>query len=95
MKVPLVRIGITLAVGSVLASLVMFYLALGTAAGSADSEDPPATFDGAMRWFTREFLFQGSVPTVLFWLGVAVTFAGVVRMVVSPVPASRGSRRGG
>ncbi|MCA9287541.1 MAG: hypothetical protein KDA05_03095 [Phycisphaerales bacterium] len=92
MKLPLVRIGITLAVGSVLASLVVFYLAIGEAVGSADAEDPPAGLEGAMGWFVREFLFQGSIPTVLFWLGVAATLVGVVRMAIAP-PAARRTRR--
>lgn len=89
MKVPLIRIGITLAVGSVLANLVMFYVALGGAAGSVDEADPPSTLGGALDWFVQDFLFEGSVPTVLFWLGIGVAFVGIGRMALAPSGRSR------
>lgn len=88
MKIPLIRIGITLAVGSVLASGVRFYLALGAAASDLDS-DVPTTPKGVGDWFVKDFLFQGTLPTALFWVGIAIAVVGIVVMALTPSKASR------
>jgi hypothetical protein len=88
MKLPLIRIGITLAVGSIVASLVRFYVAMG--ARAADLDEPmPGTGRGVRDWFVKDFLFQGSVPEILFWTGIAVAALGMVVMAMRPGKARR------
>ena len=83
MKLPLIRIGITLAVGSVVASAVQFYLAIATTAGDLDAA-MPETKRGMGDWFTKDFLFKGTIPTILFWTGVAIALVGMVVMALRP-----------
>lgn len=89
MKIPLIRVGITLAFGSVVANVVQFYVAMGEQAADLGAE-VPATAKGVSDWFVSDFLFKGTMPSLLFWGGVAVAALGIVRMAVAPV---RGRRR--
>lgn len=88
MKVPLVRIGITLALGSIVASVVRFYVAMGAAAADLNG-DMPTTREGLRDWFVKDFLFQGSVPELLFWTGTAIAVGGIVVLALAPARARR------
>lgn len=88
MKLPLIRIGITLAFGSIVASLVRFYVAMGARAAELD-EPMPDTGRGIRDWFVKDFLFQGSVPEILFWTGVGVAAVGIAAMAMRPSKARR------
>lgn len=86
MKLPLIRLGITLALGSIIASAVHFYVAIGTSA--ADLDAPlPTTARPMADWFLKDFLFKGSIPEIMFWMGVALTLLGAIRLALkSPRP---------
>ncbi len=83
MKLPLIRIGLTLAIGSIIASAVRFYVAIGAAAADLNS-DLPTNPRGIQDWFFKDFLFKGSIPEILFWTGVAVCIVGMVRLANAP-----------
>ena len=89
MKVPLIRVGITLAVGSVVASAVQFYVAMGAAAADLNAT-VPTTGRPVGDWFVKDFLFQGTIPTGLFWTGIAIAGLGCVVMALG---VGGGSRR--
>lgn len=80
MKLPLIRIGITLAVGSVLASVVHFYVALGPVAADIHGREPPRK--ELVEWFLRDFLFTGKIPSLLFWTGVVIALLGNIPMLL-------------
>lgn len=77
-KFPLTRLGLLLVVGSVFASLIRWYVAFGESLADLDAEVSTERADMG-RDFVNSFLFTGSVPGVLFWVGVAVMAAGIVR----------------
>lgn len=83
-RIPFTRIGLTLVVGSVLASLIMFYIGLGASMADMSHEAPATEPKDLFQHFTRHFLFQGTGPTFLFWLGIAVMIVGIIRIFTRP-----------
>ena len=86
-RIPLIRIGLTLLIGSVLASLFMFYIGLGASMADMSREAPSTEPGGLLDHFTHHFLFQGTAPTFLFWLGLAIMVLGITRNLRRPRPA--------
>src|SRR5262252_3375544 len=89
MRLPLIRVGLLLIVGAVLASMFTFYIGLGESFASMTGEVPPTERPALWGYFRDHFLFAGTVPGMLFWLGCAVCVVGVVR-----IRSSRRGRRG-
>jgi hypothetical protein len=75
---PLARIGITLVVGAVVASAFQFYIAFAQEASDL-SHDPALDRGGLWRHFTNEFLFSGTIPSILFWVGIGIMGVGIAR----------------
>jgi hypothetical protein len=86
-RVPFVRLGLLLVVGSVFASLLRWYTALAADAADLNSKAPTERRD-IFDHFLNHFLFQGTTATVLFWLGIAVILLGTAALVFGR-PVSR------
>ncbi|MBX3376588.1 MAG: hypothetical protein KF678_06245 [Phycisphaeraceae bacterium] len=78
-RFPLFRLGLTVVAGSLFASLIYFYLALGenlsTVSGSEVSTEPR----DLLTHFRRDFLFAGTTPAILFYIGLGILLLGIVR----------------
>jgi hypothetical protein len=77
--IPLIRLGLLVIVGSVFASVVNFYI--GTARQFADlsGQDLSTEPRDLLNHFADNFLFAGTAPGVLFWVGIALCIAGIAR----------------
>jgi hypothetical protein len=78
-RIPLIRLGLTLLIGSVFVSVFKFYIGLGQSLGSMTGEAPSTQPRDMAKYFTNEFLFAGTMAGVLFWVGVALCVAGAMR----------------
>lgn len=83
-RIPLIRIGLTIIVGSVFASLIMFYVNLGESFANQSGPDPSTKPRDLLNHFTKDFLFAGTVPTGIFWLGAIIILVGIVRNFARP-----------
>ena len=83
-RFPLTRIGLTLVVGSVLASLFMFYIGLGTSMADMSHEAPSTEARGLIDHFLHHFLFVSVGPGSLFWLGLVIMILGIARNFMAP-----------
>ena len=75
--IPLFRIGLLLVAGSVLASIFTWYAAFGRELGDLSSDvdtDRRALLDH----FLNGFLFAGTVPSILFWVGCGTMILGAM-----------------
>jgi hypothetical protein len=80
-RLPLIRMGLLLVVGSIFVSVMRFYIGLGESLSSMTGEAPSTQPRDLGRYFTEKFLFEGSIAGVLFWVGLALCVAGAVRNV--------------
>lgn len=78
-RLPCFRLGLTLVAGSLLASLIYFYLALGESLSSATGPDVSTEPRDLLTHFQRNFLFAGSTPGILFYIGLALMLLGIIR----------------
>jgi hypothetical protein len=78
-RVPLIRIGLTLVVGAALASLITFYVSVGASMADMNGEAVSTQPRELLTHFSRNFLFAGAVPGVIFYGGVAFMLLGIVR----------------
>ena len=72
---PFFRLGLLVVIGSVLASVVTWYTAFADDAGDITTDidtDRRALLDH----FVHNFLFAGTIPSALFWIGVALMVLG-------------------
>lgn len=83
MRFPFIRTGLLVVVGSVFASLMMFWTSAGVAAADIhnDSAMTRALESQGAMWdhFRDHFLFSGSIPGILFWVGCALVLVGGLR----------------
>ena len=78
-RFPFFRIGMLLVAGALATSLFEFYIGFGALAADMTSNDPlPESREELGRFFYRKFLLTGSVPTLLFWGGLAIAMLGVI-----------------
>ena len=76
-RLPLFRVGLTLVVGSVVYSMMRFYVNLAAMFDPAAREAPPSERGELARHLMRE-LFTGTVAGVLLWGGCALMLARVL-----------------
>lgn len=88
-RIPLIRIGLTVIVGSVLASLIMFYVNLGQSFADQSGPDQSTAPRDLLNHFTKDFLFAGTVPTGIFWFGALIMLVGIVRNFIRPAAPRR------
>lgn len=81
MRVPLIRLGLTVIVGAVFVSVMNFYLGIGFQMGDLASEDISTEHGDLLVHFRDNFLFAGTIPSIIFWLGIALCIAGIVKRV--------------
>ena len=77
-RIPFIRIGLTLVVGSLLASLITFYLSVGAYMSDMQGEAIATRPRDLAQHFTRDFLFAGAIPGIIFYVGVAVMVVGIL-----------------
>ena len=94
-RVPLFRIGLTLLIGSVAASLIHYYLAMGT--GMADMGGGGVSTEprDLVAHFVRNVLFVGAVPGALFYCGAAFMVLGIIRNLTGTRSGGAGTRSAG
>lgn len=78
-RFPLVRLGLLLVVGSLMASVFRFYIGLGESLSSMSGDAPSTESRDLARYFLSDFLFAGTAAGLLFWGGIALCIAGSVR----------------
>jgi hypothetical protein len=78
-RVPLIRIGLTLFAGSILASLISFYIAVGASMADMHGETMSTESRDLLSHFTSNFLFAGKIPGIIFYSGLALMLFGVIR----------------
>lgn len=93
MRIPLIRIGLLVVVGSAFASVMMFWTSAGVAAADInnDSEMTRALESKGALWdhFRNHFLFSGSIPGWLFWIGCAMILVGGLRLALGGGTSAR------
>jgi hypothetical protein len=88
-RIPFIRIGLTLVVGSVLASLITFYIGVGVSMADMQGETMSTQPRDLLAHFTRDFLFAGAIPGIIFYIGLAVMVLGIVRNFWNPSAVKR------
>lgn len=83
-RVPLFRIGLTLIVGSMLASLIFFYVSVGQTMADPQGETMSTQPRDLLHHFTTKFLFAGGIPGILFYAGLAFMVVGIIRNLATP-----------
>jgi len=78
-RFPLFRLGLLIIVGSVAASAFQFYISLGQSMAAMSGDEPASTPRDLLHHFRDHFLFAGTIPGILFWTGVVLMFAGIIR----------------
>lgn len=79
--VPLIRLGLTIVAGSVLASLVTYYVAAGQQMSDLQGPAPATAPRDLADHFVKNFLFAGAIPGILFYFGLAFMLLGIFRNV--------------
>lgn len=77
-RVPLIRIGLTIVAGSVLASLIYFYISAGQSMADMSGDTSSTQFKDLLTHFTRNLLFAGAIPGILFYSGLAFMVLGII-----------------
>jgi hypothetical protein len=83
-RVPLIRIGLTLVAGSMLASLIFFYVSVGQSMADQQGETVSTQPRDLLNHFTTKFLFAGGIPGILFYAGLAFMVVGIIRNLATP-----------
>lgn len=83
-RIPIIRIGLTVIVGSLLASVVTFYVSIGQTFANQSGPDQSTEPRDLLTHFTKNFLFVGTVPTAIFWLGAFIMLIGIIRNFTRP-----------
>jgi hypothetical protein len=91
-RIPFFRLGLLLIVGSVFASIFTFYVDLGGRLSDMTGEAPSTEKRDLWAHFRDHFLFAGTVPGVLFWIGAALGVIGVLRIGSSRRSPGRAAR---
>ena len=78
-RFPLFRVGLLVLIGSLFASVIYFYIGLSQSLSSMTGDAPSTEPRDLARYFLHNFLFSGTIPGILFWLGVALMLAGILR----------------
>jgi hypothetical protein len=78
-RIPLIRIGLLLIVGAAFASVINFYVGMGTHLADFASEDLSTEPRDLWVHFRDNFLFAGSAAGLAFWAGIAICAMGIVR----------------
>lgn len=80
---PFIRLGLTLVVGAALISLVQYYVALGDQAADLKGPDTlPANREEFLHHLVKDVLFAGTRDGIVFWIGVALIFMGIARLLM-------------
>jgi len=83
-RVPLFRIGLTLVIGAVLASLIFYYLAIGQSMADMQGETLSTQPRDLLTHFTSKFLFAGDIPGIIFYSGLGFMLLGIIRNFTAP-----------
>jgi hypothetical protein len=75
-RIPIIRIGITIIVGSALISLFKFYIHLGDSFASPSGTEQSTKTPDLVKYFAKDLLIAGTMPTAIFWLGTLITLLG-------------------
>lgn len=78
-RFPLIRLGLLVVVGSLFASVLRFYMGVAESFSSMSGETRSTAPKDLARWFVSDFLFAGTTAGALFWVGLALCAAGVLR----------------
>lgn len=88
-RLPLIRVGLLLVAGSVLASLVRFYVDMGDRLAGSAPGPVPADRAEVMEQFLADFLLAGTLPGMLFWAGLGVTLLGALLALYRAATSAR------
>jgi len=77
-RFPFFRLGLLVVVGAVFASVIEFYVGLGKSLADLSKEGPSTEPRDLADHFLKNFLFAGTVPSVLFWAGIVLMAVGVI-----------------
>jgi hypothetical protein len=79
MRLPWLRLGLLVIIGALFAPVVNFYIGMWAHFANLGAEDLSTEPRDLVDHFTANFLFAGSTPGILFWVGIALCIVGIAR----------------